>query len=213
TLADGSPIPEEMIGAAVMGSYMAGLDTSAITAAFTLYAVLREPALLARILADVDRCFEDGATVEAFRAMQDLRGAVLEANRLYPVATALPRECKKDFEFGGYQVRKGDRLLLPTVATHFDPRFFAAPERFDIERFREPRAEHKRGQVFAPYGLGSHRCLGAGMGELQTMIMVAVLLRHFELDLHPSDYQLKIVTSPLRRPCKRFRLRVVRRRT
>jgi cytochrome P450 len=212
TMADGSPIPEETVGAAVMGSYMAGLDTSAITAAFALYALLSDRALYERVLADVDRCFEAGATVEDFRGMHDLRGAVLEANRRYPVATALARDCKKDFEFGGYQVRRGDNLLLPMVATHFDARFFPEPMRFDIDRFREPRAEHKRGQVFAPFGLGSHRCLGAGMGELQTMLMVAVLLRKFELDVHPTDYRLKIVTAPLRRPCSRYRLRVVARR-
>ncbi len=209
TMADGSAIPEETIGAAVMGSYMAGLDTSAITAAFTLYALLRDRPLYERVLADVDRCFDGGATVEGFRAMQDLRGAVLEANRRYPVATALARDCKKDFEFGGYQVRRGDSLLLPMVATHFDARYFPDPERFDIDRFREPRSEHKRGQVFAPFGLGSHRCLGAQMGELQTMIMVASLLRRFELDVHPTDYRLKIVTAPLRRPCTKFRLRVL----
>jgi cytochrome P450 len=212
TMADGRPIPLETIGAAVMGSYMAGLDTSAITASFTLYALLRDRALYERVLADVDRGFDDGPSPEAFRAMHDLRGAVLEANRMYPVLTALPRDARQDFEFAGHQVRRGDRILLPTPATHFEAAFFPEPERFDIDRFRDPRAEHKQGAVFAPFGLGPHRCLGAAMGELQTMMMVATLLRHCELELDPIDYRLRVVAAPLRRPDSRFRVRVVRRR-
>jgi cytochrome P450 len=213
TMADGSPIPLETIGAAVMGSYMAGLDTSAITAAFTLYALLKDRGLYERVLADVDRGFDAGPTVESFRGMHDLRGAVLEANRMYPVLTALPRDARQDFEFGGYQVRKGDRILLPTPATHFEAEFFPEPQRFDIDRFRDPRSEHKQGAVFAPFGLGPHRCLGAGMGELQTMMMVALLMRHLELELDPPGYELRVVASPLRRPDSRFRVRVVRRRS
>ncbi len=213
TMADGSPIPLETIGAAVMGSYMAGLDTSAITASFTLYALLKDRALYERVLADVDRGFDAGPSAESFRAMHDLRGAVLEANRMYPVLTALPRDARQDFEFAGRQVLRGDRILLPTPATHFEAELFPDPGRFDIDRFRDPRSEHKQAAVFAPYGLGPHRCLGAGMGELQTMMMVALLLRHFELALDPPDYALKIVTAPLRRPDARFRVRVLGRRT
>ena len=85
------------------------------------------------------------------------------------------------------------------------------PERFDIDRFSAARAEHKQPGAYAPFGLGPHRCLGAGMGELQTMIVMGRLLERFELALEPDSQRLEIVMKPLRRPA-RLNLRVVRRR-
>src|SRR5262249_44366003 len=75
-----------------------------------------------------------------------------------------------------------------------------------------PRNEHKAAGAFAPIGLGAHRCLGGNMGELLAMTVVARLLRQFEFSLVPSDYDMRVVNRPLRRPEPSFRIRVVGRR-
>jgi cytochrome P450 len=210
---DGKPLPDETIFAATMGAYMAGLDTAAIMASFILYAILKHPAVYARVIVEIDALFAGGApTWERMSGMTAFRGAVMEAIRLYPVVGLLPRDANRDFEFLGYQIRKGQQLFLGITATHFDGRLYRDPHVFDIDRYAPPREEHKAPGAFAPFGLGAHRCLGGNMGELQSMIVVATLLHRLRLGIHPEGYEMKVVAKPLRRPEPKFRLRVLGRR-
>src|SRR5699024_8773762 len=104
-----------------------------------------------------------------------------------------------------------DRMLLPISATHFDARFFPEPGRFDIDRFSAPRDEHKQAAVFAPFGLGLRDGLGEAMGELQTMMMIAILMRNFRVELDSPGYEMRVVAAPLRRPDHGFRVQLRRR--
>src|SRR5260221_2053373 len=51
---------------------------------------------------------------------------------------------------------------------------------FDLDRFRPPRNEHRKPGAYAPFGLGDHTCLGAGIAEVQLMTTMATLLRSEE---------------------------------
>jgi cytochrome P450 len=209
----GRPLPDEAIIAAAMGAYMAGLDTAAIIASFILYGILKHRDVHARVVAEVDAFFAGGApTWERLSQLRAFRGACMEAMRLWPVAALLPRDAACDFEFCGRQVRKGEPIFVGIAVTHFDPRYYRDPEAFDVDRFAPPREEHKPAGAFAPFGLGPHKCLGANLGELQAMVVVATMLHRLELELSPPGYDLNIVAKPLRRPDDRFRVRVVGRR-
>jgi cytochrome P450 len=209
---DGAPLPDEAIIAATMGAYMAGLDTAAILASFILYAILKHPDVHRRVMTEIDALFGGAMTWERVSGMTAFRGACLEAIRMYPVVGLLPRDAAQDFEFAGYQIEKGDRLFLGITAMHYDPRVYRDPTRFDIDRYAPPREEHKAPGAFAPYGLGAHKCLGANMGELQAMIVVATILHRLDLRLDPAGYEMRIESKPLRRPERRFRVRVLGRR-
>jgi cytochrome P450 len=196
-----------------MGMYMAGLDTVAIVASFILYAILKHPDVHRRVMIEIDALFAHGApTWERIATMTAYRGACMEALRMYPVAGLLPRDAAQDFEFAGTQIQKGDHLFLGTAAVHFDRRFYRDPYEFDIDRFAPPREEHKAPGAYAPYGLGAHKCLGANMGELQAMIVVATMLHGLEMRLDPEGYAMRIETKPLRRPERAFRVKVIGRR-
>ena len=49
---------------------------------------------------------------------------------------------------------------------HFLPEFFPEPEEFDIDRYHAPRNERRLDGAYAPFGLGDHTCLGAGIAEI-----------------------------------------------
>lgn len=211
---DGGPLPDDAIIAATMGAYMAGLDTAAIIATFILYGILRHRAVYDRVMVEIDDAFAQGPlTWERIASMTAFRGAAMEALRLFPVVGLLPRDAVIDFEFMGHQIHRGEQLFLGITATHFDERYFPDPLAFDIERYSPPRNEHKKGNVYAPFGLGAHKCLGGNMGELQAMVVAATMLHRLQLRLSPLDYDMKVVAKPLRRPELSFRLRVLGRRT
>jgi cytochrome P450 len=128
--------------------------------------------------------------------MPVLHAVAMETMRLYPIAGLLPRTAARDFGFAGYTIRRGEPFLVATCATHFSPRFFPDPGRFDIGRFAEPRNEHKVRGVYAPFGAGPHTCLGAGLAEVQIVLTAATLLNAVDLAFDPPGYRLKKAYTP-----------------
>ena len=99
-----------------------------------------------------------------------------------PVAPFTPRGASKPFTFAGHRVEAGEQVMVANGLTHFLPQYFPEPQRFDIDRYSPPHDEHHQGAgIFAPYTLGAHTCLGAGVAELQLMITTAAILRAVRL--------------------------------
>lgn len=210
---DGEPYSEESLVAASITPYFAGMDTVANTCSFMLYALLKHPEVLERVTVEVDELFAKGVpTIQDFKEARSLHGAALETLRMYPVAAFTPRTVQCDFEFAGYPIKAGTEVLVANGLTHHLPEYFPNPETFDIDRYHEPRNEHRQAGVFAPYSLGAHTCLGAGLAEVQVMVTLATLLHTVRLRLDPPDYQVQISLAPLPSPGRKFAVEVVEQR-
>jgi cytochrome P450 len=208
-----SQIADDIINAVAIGSYIAGIDTVALTCCFLVYALLHHEGVIEQVQPDVDRF--DGGHPEphaALRGMRHLHAAMLESLRMYPVAPAAPRTARQTFEFAGRRVPAGAQLIVATGVTHFLPEFFPEPGAFKLERYLGARGEHQQAGMFAPFSLGEHTCLGAGLAEVQVAATVATILQSARLSLHPADYRLKIKTAPTRGPRHDFAVRVEARR-
>lgn len=206
-------LPEADLKIAALGPFVAALDTVPSTCSFMLYALLKHPQVLAQVQSEADGLFADGGpTLEGLREMDATHRAAMETMRMYPVAPLLFRTVTNAFEFGGYRIPAGEDVIIATTVPHYLPEYFPEPERFDIDRYTPERAEHRRPEVYAPFGLGAHRCLGNGFAEVQIAVTMATLLHEVELALAPADYTLKTTQVPLPSPDKSFKVRVVRRR-
>jgi cytochrome P450 len=173
--------------AQTMLPFIGGVDPVGGTLSFIIYELLKQPSLLKRVQTEVDAAYEKAGGfpgLDGLEEMEDVKGLILETMRLYPIAYAMSRSATADFDFGGYRIRKGEELMIFTVANHFKSANFPEPEKFDIERYREPRNENKQGAVYAPFGRGPHTCIAAGLAELQLMVNMVVLLRY--VDMSPA---------------------------
>lgn len=205
--------PETDMMVAFLGPYLAGLDTSATVCSFMLHALGTHPELHAQMTAEADGWFDRGAlTAQGLRQLDVTHRIALETLRMYPLIPAIPRVVANGFEFGGYEIPAGSRVLIGNTVAHHLPEYFPEPERFDIERYTRERAEHHPPGVFAPFGVGRHRCLGSGFAEVQIAATMATIVREMELTLERPERPLKIRPAPLPHPAPSFRLRVVRRR-
>jgi len=177
--------------------------------AFMLYEILRDPELEARVTAESDalgtRGVRDATDV---RRLPLLRAVFQETLRIHPISPGLPFTAEQDFTHGGYRIRKGDDLVLSPVPLAFSECPFHRPHTFDPARFDEPRAEHRKGNGFHPFGLGRRTCVATGLVELMAVTAVATLLRERALSLDPPGYELGLVIRPLPAPDRRFRVRV-----
>ena len=82
------------------------------------------------------------------------------------------RTVTRDVEFGGQQLRAGDRAVLFYPSANRDETVFDDPFRFDIRRSPNPHVAFGGG--------GPHFCLGASLARTELQVMVGELLRRFE---------------------------------
>ena len=73
---------------------------------------------------------------------------------------------------------------------HRLPEIWTDPEKFDPDRFTEPRNEHKRHRyAFTPFGGGAHKCIGMVFGQLEVKTIMHRLLRRYRLELPYAGLQ------------------------
>ena len=205
-------LPEADLRINALGPFLVALHTVTGTCAFMLYALLKHPELLAQVQSEADQFFADGTTWEGLRGLDATHRAAMETMRMYPVAPLLVRTVTNSFEFAGYRIPAGENVMIATTVPHYLPDHFPEPDRFDIDRYTPERAEHRQPEVYAPFGLGAHRCLGSGFAEVQIAVTMATILHEVELELVPAGYALKTSMIPFPSPNKSFKVRVVGRR-
>ena len=140
--------------------------------------------------------------------------ALKETLRLHPPLILLLRVAKEDFEVGGSAVRAGQMVGASPWVSNRIGESFADPDRFDLDRYVEPRAEDLENPWnWIPFGAGRHRCVGAAFAMMQLKAIFAVLLRDWELELAqpPDSYRpdMSKMVIQLQQPVRvRYRRRV-----
>lgn len=205
-------IPETDMSGWAIAPFLAGMETVANTCAFNLYAALKYPELKEKVVAEADAFFSGGPSAAKLAELDVTRRLIMESMRMWPAAPVLFRVAANSFDFAGYHVSAGTPMFLPQAATHHLPEHFPEPQRFDVDRYLPERAEHRQPHAYVPYGVGVHRCLGAGFADLQTLLILAVLMNGVEMELHPRNYELQVSNIPTPRPAKNFKIKVTRRR-
>jgi cytochrome P450 len=206
-------IPASDLILSLTGPFVAGLDTVANTVGAFVYAVLKHPEVLERVRNEADALFAQGSIDEAdLRRVPAIDGAIMEVMRMYPIAVAQMRTATRDFAFLGHQIREGELLYVATAVPHFMEEFYPNPDKFDIDRYARPRAEHLKPGVYSPYGRGTHTCLGKTLAEVQMSLSMARLFHLLDLELESPDYVLQTKVLPTPGPSMKFKVRVKGRR-
>ena len=210
---DSQLVPETNLPLNVVAPYLVGLDTTASTCSFMLYNVLKHPELMERMTAEADAFFEqDLKPGEALRRMHVSRRAVMETLRLHPVSPAVLRTVSNSFEFAGHTVPAGRLVMIGTAVGHGLEEHFPQPERFDIDRYTRARGEHLQRGAYAPFGAGSHRCLGSGLVPVQIGLTMATILRELVLQPLHAHGALRVRSFPTMQPVG-FKVRILGRRS
>jgi CRP-like cAMP-binding protein/cytochrome P450 len=210
THTDGSPLSQVERLACSHTPHVSSVIYTGRASTYLLYLLHKNPRVLGRVLAEVDREFVGGGpTLARLRTMKALRGAVMETLRLYPIAAALLRRVDRPFDFAGYRIAAGQDIFIATNVGHFLPELYADPEAFDVDRYHEPRSEHRQPGAWGSFGQGPHTCASAGVVEAILMLTGGAMLRALRLELDRPDYVMKTLVNPVPSPDAKFSLRVV----
>jgi cytochrome P450 len=171
---------------AILGAFIAGMDTAANTLAFAIHELAARPQIVPELVEEVDSAFADGVTGESLHRMPKLNSFLFEVLRLHPIAPALERHLLHDIDFAGHRLPAGTHVIVATTVTHGLPDLFADPDRFDPTRFSAERAEHRTPGAYVPFGAGTHTCAGRGMAEGLITLDAALLLHRLRFSGDPE---------------------------
>ena len=181
---------------------------------FALYAMVTQPDMYNKISLEADALFENGdPDVNEFSSslFDVTKRFVMECLRLYPIIPMSIRTVMNSCTVEGFELPIGARIHVVQTASHYIDSVFPDPYKFDIDRYLPDRDEH-RSPGYAPYGLGTHRCLGANIVEDQLAINLMMIAHYFTLELTPANYKLGFDPFPSMSPNRKLKFRITEQR-
>ena len=181
---------------------------------FALYAMATQPELYSKIQSEADALFDGGDPAGSDYNMSTIdvtHRFLMETLRMYPIVPMSIRNVMNSSVVEDYELPVGSRLFIAQSAAHYMEDVFPDPWKFDIDRYRPPRNEHHN-PGYAPYGLGTHTCLGSQWMNLHLAINVLMIAHHFNIEVAPAGYQLRINPIPSMKPSKKLKFRIAERR-
>jgi cytochrome P450 family 135 len=160
---DGSAMDDRDLRDQLVTLLLAGHETTATALAWTFDLLLRHPATLARLTAEVDGGDEDTY----------LRAVVAESLRLRPVVPLAGRRLASELRVGELRLPAGTDVTPAIWLTHTRADLYPEPYAFRPERFLQS-APSTYGWI--PFGGGIRRCLGAAFAELEMRVVLETVL-------------------------------------
>ena len=122
---------------------------------------------------------------------------VQEVRRFYPFFPSVIARSRDDFEWKGYHIPQGRRVVLDLYGTNHDLRTWNAPEEFRPERFRQWDGSPF---TFIPQGGGDHdtkhRCPGEWITLELMKVSLDVLARQIQYDVPDQDLRIDYSRLP-----------------
>ena len=181
---------------------------------FALYAMASQPELYDKIQSEADALFGNGDPKnEDFNpaAIDVTHRFLMESLRLYPIVPMSIRNVMNTCVVEDYELPIGSRIFIATTATHFMKGVFPDPFTFNIDRYTPPRSEHLS-PGYAPFGLGTHTCLGSRWMELQLAVNLLMVAHYFNIEVSPANYKLRFNPIPSMKPSKKLKFRIAEQR-
>jgi len=183
----------------LIGFFIAGHETTALTLTWALYLVGMHGPTAERIRAEVtDICGQGDIAYDDIDRLSFTRAVLDETMRLYPPAPMLNRECHEETEIHGRKIEVGDTFLLCNYVMHRTERLWENPNAFDPDRFmRQPELKAK-GAPYMPFGAGPRICVGMAFAVMEAVMALGTLVRDYDIDIPDDCFPRPLMTVTLR---------------
>ena len=181
---DGSRMTDRQLRDEAVTLFLAGHETTASTLSWTWWLLARNPAVEAKLHAELDAVLGDRApSLDDLPRLAYAGHVITESLRLYPAAWGMARLAVEDHEIAGYPVTKGMGVAMAQWVVHRDPRWYDAPEEFRPERWENDLWKRLPRFAYFPFGGGPRQCIGNAFALMEATLILATIARKFRLRL------------------------------
>jgi enediyne biosynthesis protein E7 len=166
---------------------LAGHETTASTLSWTFHLLDEHRQVQQRVRAELDAVLGDRPPAyDDLHRLPYTTAVIEEVMRLYPPVWLLPRLAREPDEIAGIRVPAGADVLISPYLMHRHPAFWTDPERFLPDRFAAEHTAQRPRYAYLPFGAGPRFCIGSNLAMIETVFVLATVLRRVTLRKLPG---------------------------
>ncbi|KAL1464667.1 hypothetical protein WDU94_004294 [Cyamophila willieti] len=167
----------------------AGIDTTKSQNIVILLMLALHPDIQNNVYKELMSILDEDITLtpsyEAVCNLSYLDRVIKETLRMYPAAPVLARKAYSELtvtaDDGEYTIPAGTVLLTMVTDIHNNPDYYDNPHVFDPDRWLDRHLFTRQPHCYLPFSSGARNCLGYKYALLQMKLLVATLVRTYEI--------------------------------
>jgi cytochrome P450 len=208
---DGAPMSAKQLRDEMATLLTAGHETTTLVLAWALFLIGSNPGVAERMSGEVGFLNGRAPGYVDLSRLRYTRNVAEETMRLYPPVWVLSRTAIGDDEMGGFKIPAGSEILIFPYVTHRHPKWWAEPDKFDPERFLPERTLGRMRGSYLPFGLGPRTCIGLNFAMTEILVVLALIMQRFRLELAMDPAKMKLDASVTLRPKAGVPIRIMKR--
>lgn len=173
----------------------AGSDTTLQVTTNALMLMSKNQKLQERTRGLTSQLFRQGQETLSFDdiySAHEFEQVVNEYVRLGAPIPFISRQLIQDTTLGPYHFVKGTRFMSLSHIMHNTSKYYDNPEEFQWDRMTSEEISKKRG-AYIPFGIGKRVCVGKGLADITIRLVLAHMLREFDLAEDLEGDQAKLL--------------------
>lgn len=206
----GEGMTDQQLRDEVTTIFMAGHETTAVAMNWTLYLLAQHPDIARQVRREVLDVVGPTAPpgYDHLRELKFTMQVIQESMRLYPPAWLISRRSLGPDQFGEYAVGENTYVFISPYALHRDPGQWAFPNAFHPDHFLPERQRDRHPYAYIPFGGGPRLCIGNNFALMEMQILLAQIVRAFDVSLATPHQEVEAEASVTLRPKGGMKLRV-----
>ncbi|XP_041962747.1 cytochrome P450 4V2 isoform X1 [Alosa sapidissima] len=192
-----------------------GHDTTAAAMNWAVHLLGSHPDVQRKVQQELQEVFGESdrpINADDLKKLRYLECVIKEALRLFPSVPFFARSICEDTHINGFKVPKGTNAIIITYAIHRDPRFFPDPEEFRPDRFLPENCVGRHPYSYIPFSAGLRNCIGQRFALMEEKVILASILRYFDVVACQSREELRPMGELILRPENGIWIRLERRK-
>jgi cytochrome P450 len=180
--AEHAPLSDLQVRDEVFTMLLAGHETTALSIAWTLHALLENPSALESVVTEIDTHLKGEAPgIEDLKSLPLLDKSMKEAIRLYPPVWFTTRITDADTQIGEYLIPSDTIVSISIFTMHRHRDYWDNPSAFEVDRFESEAEKTRHKHAYMPFLAGRHQCIGQGFAQMENGLIIANLLQRYTL--------------------------------
>jgi cytochrome P450/NADPH-cytochrome P450 reductase len=189
-----------------------GFNGPSITGGWLAFVLATRPDVEEKLIAEIDSITggdpDYDLQYDDLMALTYTTQVIKETMRIYPPMPVTIRRSLKNGLLGPYRIRKGDIVLVGTLAAQRDPRYWGpAADEFDPEQFSMEKVVDRPRHAFIPFSIGKRQCMAQEVTFMMLRVVLFEIYKRYRLQLAPGATVTKntiVTTKPASVPVIRL---------